>query len=86
MEIIGWIGSICFSLCALPQAVASFKQGHSDGISKIFLALWLTGEICMLWYTWRFGNLPITLNYLANLACLLVIIRYKVRSTHKNIT
>ena len=33
METIGWIGSICFALCAIPQAWKSFKDGHSRGIT-----------------------------------------------------
>ncbi len=53
MEIIGWLGSILFAICAVPQAVQSYKQKHSHGISKAFLALWLFGEVFTTIYIYR---------------------------------
>ena len=79
MEIIGWIGSICFSICAMPQAYISYKQGHSRGISVITLLLWSIGEILTLYYVWNTAfNLPLITNYLFNLSCLSVIITFRL--------
>lgn len=80
MEVIGWIGSICFSMCAMPQAWQSWKQKHSDGVNFWFLCLWTVGEVCMIIYTLPMKSLPLTVNYLFNLLCLLVIIHYRNKS------
>lgn len=78
LDIIGWIGSACFAICAIPQALKSYRDGHSDGISWAFLSLWLTGELCMIIYILPTGDGPLLVNYFGNLACLLVILRYKL--------
>lgn len=78
MEILGWLGSICFALSAFPQALLAFRQGHSNGVASSMLALWLVGEVCTLIYVLPKGDLPLLFNYLTNLSLLLVIIRYKV--------
>lgn len=77
MEILGWVGSICFAICAVPQAYLSYKLGRSEGISWLFLFLWLTGEICTIIYVLPKKDVPLLVNYFGNLLCLLVILRYK---------
>ena len=79
-EYIGWFGAVCFSLCAIPQAWLSFRQKHSDGVSWGFLLLWLGGELGMIAYMLgvNLESLQLLLNYLFNLAGLLVIIWYRL--------
>lgn len=80
IETIGWVGAVCFALCAVPQAWLSWQQGHSEGVSGSFLTLWFVGEVCMLGYSLaEIDSLQIIVNYVFNLACLLVIIKYKLR-------
>jgi uncharacterized protein with PQ loop repeat len=75
---LGWVGSICFSICAVPQAYSSIKQGHSNGISWLFLILWFIGEVCTIIYVLPKLDYPLLLNYTGNMLCLLVMIRYKL--------
>jgi len=78
MEAIGWIGSICFSICAVPQAYQSYKQGNSNGLSHYTLILWMVGEICTLMYvSSTLFSWSLVINYMFNLLCLSVIIYYK---------
>lgn len=79
MEIIGWIGSIAFTFCAVPQAYKSYKDGHSDGLSLYYLLLWLIGEIFTIAYIFAKGDVPIPLvaNYVGNLFVLSIILKYK---------
>ena len=77
LSALGWISSICFSLCAAPQAYLSWKQGHSDGVAKSFLILWGMGEITGILYIIPFGNWPILTNYIVNSMFLLVIMWYR---------
>lgn len=78
LGVVGWVGSVCFSLCALPQAVTSARQGHSNGISWLFLVLWLIGEVCTIAYVLPKLDYPLLLNYFGNLLCLIVLIHYKI--------
>jgi len=84
---LGWLGAIAFTVCAIPQAVQCWRQGHSEGISILFLLVWLTGEVCMLsaipltygWVSW------LMVNYIGNTLSLLVIMRFRLWP-RKNVT
>lgn len=79
ITILGWVGSILFSLCGLPQAIKSYKDGNSDGLDNAFLVMWTSGEILTLGVCIDQG-LPAFLlfNYSLNLVFLAVIWKYKV--------
>lgn len=77
MELIGWIGSILLALCAIPLAWECFKQKHANGISNMFITMWMLGEILTFAYVLPKQDYPLLLNYSLNIACLLVVIRYK---------
>ena len=79
MELIGWIGSILFAACGIPQAYESYTKGNSDGLTWAFLLMWLGGEILTLIYITPKLDYPLIFNYTNNLVCLLVILRYKIR-------
>jgi uncharacterized protein with PQ loop repeat len=79
-EIIGFIGSICLALCALPQAIKSIKDGHSDGVSNLLLLLWLVGEICLFIYAIPLMSLPLFLNTSSNMLFLCIIGYYKINN------
>lgn len=78
LEVIGWIGAICFAICGLPQAIKCFRDKHADGLDWFFLILWFTGEICMLIYILPELLIPLIVNYFANLMFVMVIIYYKI--------
>ncbi len=75
---IAWLGAVCLSICALPLAIKSFRDGHSDGISASFLALWALGEGCFLYRYIQIGEVPAALNCVFNLLFLYVVIRFKI--------
>ena len=78
-EVIGIIGAICFAICGLPLAIQVVQQGHANGVSGIFLLLWLIGEIFTLFYVYNKHrvDLILILNYVLNLAFIAVIVYYK---------
>lgn len=83
-EAIGILGAFCFAVCAVPQAWQCWRDGHARGLSWSFLALWLVGEMATLAYVVIQHADPILLvNYAANLAALLVILRYKFNERPK---
>lgn len=84
IEAIGWMGAICFAICALPQAIKSYKDKSSAGISFAFLFLWTVGEVLTLTYILLTTmQLPLIVNYVFNLACLAVILWYYFKPRRK---
>jgi uncharacterized protein with PQ loop repeat len=78
IEIIGWIGASLLAFCGLPQAWKSYKDGHSDGISWLFVLMWLFGEVFGLIYILSVGAAPIIFNYSLNLILVSVIVWFKM--------
>lgn len=79
IEIIGAIGAVMLALCGLPQAITSIKQGHSDGISTSFIALWLIGEVLLLIYVGVTNpDVILILNYAFNIVLVAIIAFFKV--------
>lgn len=75
MELIGWIGSLAFSVCAIPQAIEAYKNKVCH-INKMFLTLWLIGEVFTLIYALHIDATPLIVNYVINGLSLLVIMYY----------
>jgi len=77
IELIGVLGAIAFSVCALPQAITTYKQGNTKGVSTLFLLLWLFGEIATIVYVYNTsGDSILMANYIVNLMSVLFILRY----------
>ena len=68
IEFAGWISSLAFSLCGLPQVLHTWRTGKTDGLSTAFLVLWLSGEVFGFIYITGFEKipLPIAANYTLN--------------------
>lgn len=75
--ILGWIGAICLSLCAVPQVIRSIRTKKADDISAAFLILWLLGEFLTLIYVFPKFDFPLIANYMANIIFISIILRYK---------
>lgn len=76
----GWVGSILFAICAIPQAYKSYCDKHSNGLSILFLLIWFIGEVLTLIYVILLESinlLPLIFNYGCNLFCLLIIMYYR---------
>lgn len=78
MDIIGWFGAILLAFCAIPQAIQSWHDKHSNGLNWIFIASWFIGEICTLIYVLPKADFPLIFNYAMNIILLGVIIYYKI--------
>jgi uncharacterized protein with PQ loop repeat len=78
METVGWIGSILFAICGLPQAIECWRQGHSRGLSWAFLLCWFGGEVLTIAYVLPKADMPLLFNYFMNLGFLLVMLKFKM--------
>lgn len=79
LELIGLIGATAFALSGVPQAIRSFKEGHSAGMAHGTIILWFSGEGAMLVYALGkyTSDYILICNYLANFLVVGVIAWYK---------
>ena len=85
INFIGWLAGFLFAFCGAPQAYKSYKDGHSKGLSHLFLTMWTSGEILTIIYVlFKHGfDGPLMFNYTANLVFLVIIYKYKIFPRHK---
>ncbi len=78
MEIIGWLSSLFFMICGIPQAYKCYKEGCAKGLSFVFISTWLLGEVFGLIYisTIRPYPWPLFINYAVSLLSTLVILKF----------
>lgn len=79
IEIIGWLGAVLLATCAVPQTWRCCVDGHADGLSWAFIAMWLGGELLTLTYVAAATpSIILIVNYAVNIACLVVIVALKI--------
>lgn len=76
--IMGWLGSLCLALCGVPQALQSYKDKNSHGISWGMLLLWAFGEVFALTYVFNKLDMPLLMNYAINIFVVALMLYYKV--------
>ena len=85
IKAIGWIGSVLFSLCALPQCIKCWRTQKAGDLSWWFLSLWGVGEICTFAYVLLMNMIiddyqwPLLANYVANFLLLLYLLYAKTK-------
>jgi uncharacterized protein with PQ loop repeat len=79
LELVGWVGSVLLAFCGLPQAVASWRNGNSSGVSWGLLVMWGLGEVLTLFYVLPRMEIPLLFNYVTNILFIVVISYYKLR-------
>lgn len=77
MDNIGWVGSILLAFCGLPQMLDAIKKKSAKGLTWGFLLMWYVGELATFVYILPKADLPLLVNYGANILFLSVIIHYK---------
>ena len=78
MDTIGWVGNSLLAICGLPQALKSFKNGHSKGISYLFLWSWYIGEwLAFMYHLGVSDKYPQILNYVFNLVFITIVIWFR---------
>lgn len=79
LEIMGWMSTIFFSACAIPEVIHAYKYKRC-GLTWGLLIMWLLGEIFVLIPVAIKSPLPFLLvNYVANILFLVYLIKVKLR-------
>ena len=73
---IATIGSILLALCGAPEAYKCYKE-KSCGIGWPMLSTWFAGEVLLIIFAIQTKQYVLLINYFANLAFLLIMMRYK---------
>jgi uncharacterized protein with PQ loop repeat len=84
IELMGWAGSICFTVCGIPLAWQVYKTKHTDDLNWLFLMLWLWGEIFSFIYVMTNESLqiPLITNYIIATVNVGYIIYVKIKYSH----
>lgn len=78
-EVWGYISTICFTTCIIPQALMAIKDGHSKGISWGYVSLVLVALTTGIVYAAPRDITPVLLSYITNLAGFAVVLKYKIK-------
>ena len=79
VAVCGWLGTVLLGICGLPQLVKSCREGHSHGISWLFILAWFFGEIFFLVYILvESKGIILVMNYSLNLVFAGGILFYKI--------
>ena len=76
IQLIGYIGSLAYAICGLPQAIMSIKNGHSQGISRGYALLSLVGSILSLIYAIPRQDYVLVLNFATNIIVWSIVLKY----------
>jgi len=82
-DAIGWLGAFLFAICALPQAVKTFKTKRANDLSWLFLWLWFGGEIFTFIYIIiddyreQSTHYPLYVNYVFNIFIIIYLLYAK---------
>lgn len=74
---IGLIGSLLLTLCAIPELIRTIKDKKCH-LGWGFLSMWLFGEILCLFYGFSLGEIPLIINYSFNLIIVSVMTIFKL--------
>ena len=79
---IGWVSSICLTICGIPLAIEAIYTG--EGLdNKWFLWLWYIGELTGLIYCVSLTSYPLIFNYGLNLLIISPVLYYSYRPRRK---
>lgn len=76
LEFLSWIGTFVLIIRGLPQAVRSWKEGHSNGLSGQMLWLWLIGSFLVLPHLILMEDYSSGIVYCANITFVLIILKF----------
>jgi len=74
---IGWLSTVCLTLCGVPQVIKILRTKNTLGVSMLFAVLWAIGEFLGLIYVIAEApRWPLVCNYIFSrgLASFLVVL------------
>lgn len=59
----GWIATILFTVCYIPQMIKTYRTKTIDGLSFRLLIISFVANIVALWYATLIGQPPLQIKY-----------------------
>ena len=90
-EILGWIATILFTVCFIPQMMKTYRTKSIEGLSFRLLFLSFVGNIIAFWYATLIKQPPLQVKYVLALlflsGCLYFYLRvyFKERAKEREI-
>lgn len=79
LNLMGWLSTICFSACALPEVLYAYKHKRCN-LTWGLLILWLAGEVLVIIPIAIENPIPYLLvNYTINIAFLVYLVSIKLK-------
>jgi len=84
LDLVGWVGGVALSICALPQVIKTYRTKKIEDLSWGFILLWFGGEILTLAYIIGIDvrasllHFPLYLNYGLNIILLFYLVFAKI--------
>jgi len=78
IEICGWLSSICFAVCGIPELISTIKTKKCN-LTWGLISMWMGGEVLGIIYVFDKGAYPIIFNYSINFAILCILCYYKFK-------
>ena len=78
-NILGWLATILFSICYIPQIIKTYKTESVKGLSFLLLFISFIANIIALWYAFLIEQQPLQVKYILGLVFLLVTIGMYLR-------
>jgi len=63
-DVLGWIATILFSVCFIPQILKTYRTRKVDGLSFRLLLLSFVANIIALWYATLIKQPPLQIKYI----------------------
>lgn len=78
--ILGWIATVLFTVCYIPQIIKTIRARTVEGLSFLLLLIQLVGNIVALIYSIMIKQPPLTVKYVLGLVFLLICIGLYIRT------
>ena len=75
-DMMGWLGALLLAICAIPLTLEALIRKKVQ-IQSVFLLIWFAGEVLMFLYVIPLKDVPLLVNYLANIILLLPVMWVK---------
>ncbi len=76
VSIIGWIGTLAYTLYGVPQIILCLKNGKAGSISRLFAATYLCGCLLSLSYALYRHDAVLSVNFMVGVISWLIINKY----------
>ena len=73
-QILGWIATVLFTACFIPQIIKTYKTNTVDGLSFLFLFISFLANIIALSYATLISQPPLQAKYILAMSFLAVCI------------